>query len=89
MPVHEEAEPTFQDVDTLLVGGVGVGVVGRGEHPPVDVADPWPASVLRRALTPVVHRVLWGGGGCWVEREGVGWGMVDGWILGGGCWVRV
>ena len=64
--VHE-VEPTFQDVDTLLVGRVGVGVVGRGEHAPVDVTDPRPAGVLRRALTPVVQRVLWGevGGGGW------------------------
>lgn len=41
---------TFQDVNTLLVGRVGVGVVWRREHAAVDVADPRAAVVLVGAL---------------------------------------
>lgn len=42
----QEPGITFQDVNTLLVGWVGVRVVRRHEHPAIDVADPHAAVVL-------------------------------------------
>lgn len=45
---------TFQDVNTLLVGWVGVGVVGRCEHPTIDVANPGATVVLVGALAAMV-----------------------------------
>lgn len=47
---------TFQDVNTLLVGRVGVGVIRRCEHPAVDVADPRATVVLVGALAPMFAR---------------------------------
>lgn len=41
---------TFQDVNTLFVGWVGVGVVWRCEHPAIDAADPRATVVLVRGL---------------------------------------
>lgn len=41
---------TFQDVNTLLVSRIRVGVVWRREHAAVDVADPRAAVVLVGAL---------------------------------------
>lgn len=41
---------TFQDVDALLVGWVGVWVVRRGEHATVDVAHPRATVILIRDL---------------------------------------
>lgn len=50
---------TFQDVNTLLVRGICVGVAGGREDSPVDVADPdatfvkilrWTAFILRNGL---------------------------------------
>lgn len=48
---------TFQDVNTLLVGRVGVGVVWRCEHPAIDVADPCATVVLVGALAAML---AWG-----------------------------
>lgn len=48
---------TFQDVNTLLVRRVGVGVVWRCEHPAIDVADPRATVVLVRALAAML---AWG-----------------------------
>lgn len=48
---------TFQDINTLLVGRVGVGVVWRCEHPAIDVADPRTTLVLVRALAAMI---TWG-----------------------------
>lgn len=48
---------TFQDVNTLLVGRVSVGVVWRCEHPAIDVADPCATVVLVRALAAML---AWG-----------------------------
>lgn len=45
---------TFQDVNTLLIGRVGVGVVWRCEHPAIDVADPRATVVLVRALAAMI-----------------------------------
>ena len=47
---------TFQDVNALLVGWVGVGVVWRHEHPAVDVADPSATVILVRALAAGLAR---------------------------------
>lgn len=47
---------TFQDVNTLFVGWVGVGVVRRREHAAVDVADPRAAVILVRALAATIAR---------------------------------
>lgn len=41
---------TFKDVNALLVGWVGVGVVWRCERPTVDVTDPLATVVLVGAL---------------------------------------
>lgn len=46
----DEVFITFKDVDTLLVGWVGVGVVWRCEHPAVDVTDPLATIILVGAL---------------------------------------
>lgn len=45
---------TFQDVNTLLIGRVGVGVVWRCEHSAIDVADPRATVVLVRALAAMI-----------------------------------
>lgn len=47
---------TFQDINTLLVGRVGGGVVRRSEHPTVDVADPRATVVLAGALAAMFAR---------------------------------
>lgn len=51
-----DGSSTFQDVNALLVGRVGVGVVRGCEHAAVDVADPCAAVVLVRALASGVAR---------------------------------
>lgn len=61
----ESGAPTFQDVDALLVGGVGVGVVGRHEHAAVDVAHPGAAVVLVGGLGAMVALSF-----CGAERRG-------------------
>lgn len=50
---------TFQDVNTLLVGWVGVGVVWWREHPAVDVADPGATVVLVGALAAIITLGIW------------------------------
>lgn len=50
---------TFQDVNALFVGRVRGGVVGRGEHAAVDVADPRATVVLVGALAAMfAQRIL-------------------------------
>lgn len=47
---------TFQDVNTLFVGWIRVGVVWRREHAAVDVADPRATVVLVGALDAMFDR---------------------------------
>lgn len=53
----ERTLPTFQDVNALFVGRVGVGVVRWCEHPSIDVADPRATVVLVRTLAAML---AWG-----------------------------
>lgn len=62
----DHGDATFQDVDALLVGWVGVGVVGRGEHAAVDVAHPRATVVLIGDLAAMFT------GGIWRQRGGRG-----------------
>lgn len=52
----ENARRTFQDVNALFVRRICGGVVWRGEHAAIDVADPRATVVLVGALAAMFDR---------------------------------
>lgn len=71
---EDSADPsgTFQDVDALLVGWVGVWVVRGREHATVDVAHPCATVVLTRDLPAMFAR--------WILKQ-KGRGETNGWVI--------
>lgn len=55
----ESAGVTFQDVNTLFVRRIRVGVVWRREHAAVDVAHPCATVVLVGAQAAMFDRRIW------------------------------